>query len=357
MRILKSDKHPPEILNKGKKRKVLIVDDSKSIQKLLTKIISSSDLLEIMGVADRPSVAREMIEKERPDLITLDIHMPEMTGIEFLKTYLKGKFIPTAMISSVSVSEGPTVMEALANGATTYIQKPSLDKLTEESVRIITKLESISGGVTQTISKESFVKTNHKFNDLNGLIAIGSSTGGTQALESIFLCLPDKIPPIVVVQHIPAVFSKALADRLNGLCPFKVKEAENGEKLKENVVYIAQGGKQFKVNMKRCVEITDDPPLNRFCPSVDYLFNSLPALGEKKLIGVILTGMGKDGAKGLLKLKECGAKTIAQDEKTSVVFGMPKEAIKLGAADVVSPLEDVANNIVLSYNQKKSKNS
>jgi two-component system chemotaxis response regulator CheB len=335
------------------KKKVLIVDDSKTIQKLLAKIIGESNNLEIAGVAGCPSEAKKIIESSKIDLITLDIHMPEMNGVDFLKSYLSKKKIPTVMISSVSMNEGPLVMEALSSGASTYIQKPSIDKLSELQDDILEKLEAVSS-ISKKERKKSISIGKSLFNQFDGLIAIGSSTGGTQALQEIFTSLPNVIPPIVVVQHIPAVFSKALADRLNTLCAFEVKEAEDGEFLKKNHIYIAPGGKQMKIlkrGQEKRISITDDPPLNRFQPSVDYLFNSLPSLEEPNLLGIILTGMGKDGARGLLKLRESGAFTIAQDEESSIVFGMPKEAIALGAAMKIISLDEMANNIVLEFNK------
>jgi two-component system chemotaxis response regulator CheB len=339
------------------KKKVLIVDDSKTIQKILTRIVKTSPHLEVIGIADRPSVAKEMIKRLKPDIITLDIHMPEMTGVEFLKTYLCHTKIPTIMISSVSINDGPLVMEALSNGAATYIQKPSADKISEITPEIVSKLESIalSRNACTRANMKNIKKEKIKFESTNGLIVIGSSTGGTQALEEIFTDLPNEIPPIVVTQHIPAVFSKALADRLNNLCPFTIKEAQDGEPIQQNHIYIAPGGKQLKlkrVGHQILAVITDDPPVNRFIPSVDYLFDSVPALKERHVAGVILTGMGKDGAQGLLKLKDAGAYTIAQDEETSVVFGMPREAIEIGAACEISPLGNIAGYLANYFNQK-----
>lgn len=337
----------------NRKKNVLIVDDSKTIQKLLTKIISSSNILQVKAVASCPSEAREIIERDEGiDLVTLDIHMPEMNGVEFLKSFLGQKNIPTIMISSVSLHEGPLVMEALSSGAYTYIQKPSIDQLSEVSQDILEKLELVSkiGKKKKNVVGN---RSNINFNNYEGLIAIGSSTGGTQALQDIFTTLPASIPPIVVVQHIPAVFSKALADRLNTLCPFTVKEACDGEILQGNTIYIAPGGRQMRLlkqGAQKRVSIVDDPPLNRFRPSVDYLFNSIATLGEKKLMGVILTGMGKDGANGLLKLKNSGAFTIAQDEESSVVFGMPKEAIALGAVNRVVSLGEMSATMVFEFN-------
>ncbi|MCT4642985.1 MAG: chemotaxis-specific protein-glutamate methyltransferase CheB [Bacteriovoracaceae bacterium] len=339
---------------------VLIVDDSKTIQKLLSKIIEQSQVLNIIGVASSAAQAQEIIESGvRVDLITLDIHMPHMNGVEFLKSYLGKKNIPTVMISSVSINEGPLVMEALSSGAYTYIQKPSIDKLAQVTESMLHKLEAVvKVGPKAKVFQSSQKKSLLNFNDLNGLIAIGSSTGGTQALEEIFKTLPDQIPPIVVVQHIPAVFSKALANRLNDLCQFTVKEAQDGEFIEQNTIYIAPGGKQMKLTKsagKKMVVITDDAPVNRFKPSVDYLFNSIPSLKIEKLVGVILTGMGSDGAKGLLALKDNGAYTIAQDKDSSVVFGMPKEAIALGATQKVVALPEITNCIIQQFNTMNKK--
>ncbi|MBC76885.1 MAG: chemotaxis response regulator protein-glutamate methylesterase [Halobacteriovoraceae bacterium] len=337
-----------------KKKKVLIIDDSSTIQKLLTKIINSSDFLEVAGVADRPSMAKEFIENEAPDLITLDIHMPEMNGVEFLKQYLGDKNLPVVVVSSVSVAEGPLVMEALANGALSYVQKPSLDKANTLAGDILNQLEAIASKNTSGTKAQASSVVMQDFKSIDGLVAIGSSTGGTSALQQILTSLPSRIPPIVIVQHIPAVFSKALAERLDSLCPFTVKEAEDGDKITQNTVYIAPGGFQMKVAKHGAIKkiiLTDDPPVNRFKPSVDYLFDSIPSLKEKNVVASILTGMGKDGAKGMLKLKEQGYETLAQDEESCVVFGMPREALKIGAANLAVPLTDMSKVIVQKMNK------
>ncbi len=283
--------------------------------------------------------------------------MPEMTGVDFLKLHLKNLNIPVVIVSSVSMAEGPLVMDALANGAIDYIQKPVINQMHEIEAMIIEKLESISRSnkiVFQTSSK----KKKTVFNNTEGLVVIGSSTGGTQALQEIFTNLPDEIPPILVVQHIPAVFSKALADRLNALCKFEIKEAVDHDLVKKNCIYIAPGGTQMRL-IKRGNElrlnITDDPPVNRFKPSVDYLFDSVAQIAPNSLIGVILTGMGKDGAKGLLALKKIGAITIAQDEASSIVFGMPKEAIAIGGASLVVPLPNIAETLVMEHSKQVKK--
>ncbi|MCO4753266.1 MAG: chemotaxis response regulator protein-glutamate methylesterase [Bacteriovoracaceae bacterium] len=342
------------------KKKVLIVDDSKTIQKLLTKIINTSSMLEVVGVADRPSAAREFIEKEKPDLVTLDIHMPEMNGVEFLKTWLRFQNLPVAVVSSVSVSEGPLVMEALSNGALAYVQKPSLEKVSTIADDILEQLEAIAKKNKSGTQKNTGPIRTGNFQNTEGMIAIGSSTGGTQALQQILTALPSEIPPIVIVQHIPAVFSKALAERLDNLCPFTVKEAEDGDKIERNTVYIAPGGFQMKIvkrgSLKKVV-LTDDAPVNRFKPSVDYLFNSISKINQGNVVASILTGMGKDGAKGMLELKKIGHPTLAQDEESCVVFGMPREALKIGAAQEAVPLAEMADKIVKSMNDVSKKTS
>jgi two-component system chemotaxis response regulator CheB len=362
LEIYKSKELSKNVLKR--KKKVLIVDDSPTIQKVLRKIIESSESLEVHNVANNPIEAKEIILKDKPDLITLDVHMPEMNGVEFLKSFLNKYDIPVVMISSVSIEDGPLIMEALSSGAQTYIQKPSMKELGVVKNKIINTLEAlvVKDNCENSLKalKDSIgaKKRSIKFDTLDGLIAIGSSTGGTQALQEVLQGLPDEIPPIVIVQHIPAVFSKALADRLNGLCSFNVKEVEEGDFLEKNNVYIAKGDFQFKLAQRgqliRCL-VTDDPDFNRFKPSVDYLFNSIPSLKIDKLVGVILTGMGKDGAEGLLKLKNIGAKTIGQDEKTCVVYGMPKEAFNIGAVDEVKSLQEIAGEIVHQHNELSKK--
>lgn len=345
-------------------KKVMIIDDSKTIQKMISTIVKSSKRLEVHSIAACPSEARTILEqcnKENnlPDLITLDIHMPEMTGVEFLKTYLKDFDIPVIMISSISIEEGSLVLDALANGAQTYIQKPTFNDLKQDMAELRGKIEVIAFSDTPKITlKSETTSKNLVFNSFDGVVAIGSSTGGTQALQHLFENLPSEIPPFVVTQHIPEVFSKALADRLNKLCPFEVKEVEDGEFLEKNTIYIAPGGKQFKVNQRgdkiKC-EVNDDEPVNRFRPSVDYLFNSIVKCRINTIVGVILTGMGQDGAEGLLHLKEIGAHTIAQDEKSCVVFGMPKVAIELNAHKEIVSLNSMSEKIVEAFNAASTK--
>lgn len=329
--------------------KVLIVDDSKTIRTLLRGVFAKASGIEVVADVGRPSEVIALIEKHKPDVITLDIHMPEMDGVTLLKKYINPHPIPTVMISSISMEEGPMVLSALEAGAVDYIKKPELSELAEVSELIIEKVKNAAEAKVKTEPKtiKTRVRSNHSF-DLDGLIAIGSSTGGTEALREVLTHMPSKIPPILIVQHIPPVFSKAFANRLNELCNFKVKEAENGDKVEANTVYVAPGGKQMKVSKsgsELVIIVDDSDPVNRHKPSVDALFNSLAQYDFNKGVAVMLTGMGGDGAKGMLKLKEKGWKTIAQNKETCVVFGMPAVAIQVGAVQHVVPLDQISSKI------------
>ena len=347
------------VLKETNKFKILIVDDSKTIRNILAKIFSSDPMFEVCAMAERPSEVEDLIIKHRPDVITLDIHMPEMDGVTLLKKIAPKYNIPTIMISSISMAEGPLVLEALESGAIDYIQKPEVSEIESVTPLILEKV--------RTAAKANLCKTSNTRNakstqisqlsDLDSFVVIGSSTGGTEALREILTALPNQIPPMLIVQHIPAVFSAAFATRMNDLCPFEVKEAENGDEVTRNRVLIAPGGKQMKFihkNGKSYVEINDDDPVNRFKPSVDYMFFSVAKSIFTHTVAVILTGMGKDGAKGMLELRKLGVRTIAQDEQSSVVFGMPKEAIAVGAVEFVEPLSQIAERITLLTKEKVS---
>jgi two-component system chemotaxis response regulator CheB len=338
-------------VNKAK-YKILIVDDSKTIRNILSRIFSSDPGLEVCAMAEKPSEVEALILKHKPDVITLDIHMPEMDGVALLKIIAPKYNIPTVMISSISMAEGPMVLEALESGAIDYIQKPELSEIEKVTPLIIEKVRTAAkANLTKSIHRKNSKSVQTKaFCDLNSLIVLGSSTGGTEAIREIITALPDKIPPMLIVQHIPAVFSAAFAKRMNDLCPFEVKEAENGDEVRANRILIAPGGQQMKLvykNGKATVEVNDDEPVNRFKPSVDYMFFSVAENIYTHTIAVILTGMGKDGARGMLELRNQGVRTIAQDEYSSVVFGMPKEAIAIGGAEFVEPLSEIAEKITL----------
>ncbi len=335
------------------KARVLIVDDSKTIRNLLRRVLSSDPSIEVVGEAERPSQVEEMIEKLQPTVITLDINMPEMDGVTLLSRYLPKYKIPTVMVTAISMQDGDQVLRALNLGAVDYIQKPSMEEMQAMSPVIIEKIKVASSASLkrQSAKREAPRRLSAVGGtiDANIVVAIGSSTGGVQALDSFFSSLPANIPPIVVVQHIPPVFSAAFAKRLNDSCPFEVIEAKDGDEIKAGRVLIAAGGTQMKVERSGStlkVRVFDGAPVNRHKPSVDVLFDSVAEVIGKHAIGVIMTGMGADGAKGLLKMKQSGARTVAQDKDSCVVFGMPRAAIELGAAEEIKPLQELPETVL-----------
>jgi two-component system chemotaxis response regulator CheB len=339
-----------------RKLKVLVVDDSVTIRRILRTIVESDPALECCGIVESPSQALQALEQNTPDVITLDIHMPEMDGVMLLKQILAKKFIPTIMISALAPEDGTYVLDALEAGAVDYIQKPSTSEVKSLAPLICEKIKAAASvKAEKRLRQKRPPQTRPDLAqgpleiDESCLIAIGSSTGGTEALRAILTQLPKKIPPIVIVQHIPAGFSKSFADRMNQLCQFRVKEAENGEWVEPGKVLIAAGSRQMKlieVAQRLQVVIDDSPPVNRHRPSVDYLFDSIAVLQGRRVVGAILTGMGADGARGLLKLRQMGARTLAQDEATSIVYGMPKEALRMGGAEESVPLDDIASRLL-----------
>jgi two-component system chemotaxis response regulator CheB len=349
----------------ARKLRVLVVDDSKTIRSLLTKILSSDPGIEVVGAADRPSMAFQMVEQLKPDVMTLDLHMPEMSGLEVLKILLPKHPLPVVMVTAVSLEEGPEVLQCLEVGAVDYIQKPSAAEVGQIAPQLLEKLRMaasvkvrVQGQAKRPIRNGSQRIQLQREVIQDQWLVIGSSTGGTEALRQVLTALPEHIPPTLIVQHIPAMFSRAFAERMNELCPFRVKEAEDAEEVLPDHVYIAPGGKQMKIRKRgdgrAFIVVNDEAPMNRHKPSVDYLFHSVAEVHGGKCIGVILTGMGADGATGLKRLRDAGARTIAQDEKSCVVFGMPREAIRLGAAEQVLALEDVPEVLAQWFSQKKA---
>jgi two-component system, chemotaxis family, protein-glutamate methylesterase/glutaminase len=344
----------------GQRRKrVVIVDDSPTMRKLLRHIISSYQDWEVVAEVERGEDLLSAINLHFPDLITLDLHLGSMDGLEVMKKYISPKKLPTILITSQPKDDGSLVMDTLSEGALDYMQKPESGSWETHSLELLAKMESalqskmaLSNTTSQVWKAPAF-----SFSSTGDhLLVIGSSTGGTQALQEIFLNLPKEIPPILVVQHIPAGFSRALAERLNKLCPFEVKEAEEGDQILPNRILIAPGGKHMELSRSGLhVTINEKEPMNRFRPSVDVLFNSIIPNKKKKVIALILTGMGKDGAQGMKTLHDHGARTIVQDEASSVVFGMPKEAIRLGAADRVENLRAIAAALVEETKEKNMK--
>ena len=344
--------------SQNRKIKVLIVDDSSTIRRVLQSIFKTDPDIQVIGSLENPSEVLSFLEAHRPDVITLDVHMPEMDGIQLLRQIVSKYSIPTIMISSLSKEDGPQVLDALEIGAFDYIQKPSFQDIPLLGPHILDRVRTAAE--SKKIEKKDLAPIRQiidPWNQPNGYILIGASTGGTDALANLLKQFPDEIPPVLVVQHIPPIFSKAFADRLNTMFKFEVREAKNGDKVERNTVLIAPGGQQMgiaKLGDSFFVTVRNDAPVNRHKPSVDYLFQSAAKLKMHPVIGVVLTGMGSDGAKGLLELRRQGAHTVVQDEKTSVVYGMPRCAFELGAAEAVAPLDQIGAKIArfLHKNQK-----
>lgn len=333
--------------------KVLIVDDSVTIRKILASMMKRDPTIEVVGMLDRPSLVEPFLEKNKVDVMTLDIHMPEMDGVSLLRKIFPRFQIPTIMISSITKEDGPYVLDALETGAFDYIQKPSFQDIPNLGPIVLERIHQATSANVRRPNGETkagrYQRVTEKWlGKQEAFVLIGASTGGTEALSAIFRQFPDEIPPILVVQHIPPVFSKAFADRLNSMFKFEVREAQDGDVVRPNRILIAPGGKHLGVVKKGdhfVAKVTEEPPVNRHRPSVDYLFKSAAEAGMLPAVGVILTGMGGDGARGLLSLRQAGAKTLGQDEASCIVYGMPKVAAELGALEEVVPLSEMGHRI------------
>jgi two-component system chemotaxis response regulator CheB len=334
---------------KLKKIRVLIVDDSAIVRKVFSEELSKYPDIEIIGTAPDPFVARDKIVALQPDVITLDIEMPRMDGLTFLRKLMKYHPLPTIIVSSLTPKGGKLTLEAMEIGAVDVIAKPGgsytvgnmsaqlVEKIRAASFAKIVK-KDLGGHEPDQTPLKALAQTSYK------VIAIGASTGGTEALKTVLTKLPANAPGIVIVQHMPANFTAAFADRLDSLCQITVKEARDNDSVVPGLALIAPGN--FHMILRRSgaryyVEVKTGPMVHHQRPAVDILFKSAAKYAGANAIGVILTGMGADGAKGLLEMKNAGAETIAQDENSCVVFGMPKEAIKMGAADKVLPLDKI----------------
>jgi len=339
-----------------KKTRVLIVDDSAIVRKVFSEELSRFPDIEIVGTAPDPFVARDKIVRLQPDVITLDIEMPRMDGLTFLKKLMKYYPLPVIIVSSLTPKGGALTLEAMDSGAVEVIAKPGgAYTVGDMSVQLADKIRAASRVkiIRKASDKEAVLKKSEPIKALaktsNKVIAIGASTGGTEALKTVLTRMPPNSPGILVVQHMPAAFTTAFAERLNGLCQITVKEARNNDSVNPGTALIAPGNWHMilrRSGARYYVEVKDGPMVHHQRPSVDVLFKSTAKSAGPNSIGVILTGMGSDGAEGLLEMKQEGAKTIAQDERSCIVFGMPKEAIELGAADKVVPSDQVAEKIV-----------
>ncbi|MDP2142451.1 MAG: chemotaxis response regulator protein-glutamate methylesterase [Gammaproteobacteria bacterium] len=343
-----------------KKVRVLVVDDSALIRRLLTEILNGSNDIEVVGVAADPYIAREKIKELNPDVLTLDVEMPRMDGISFLRNVMRLRPMPVVMVSSLTEHGAEITMQALELGAVDFVTKPKIDishTLTLYADELIEKVIAAAGAklhprvslpdapppghVDDIISRAS----PRPFRTTDRIIAIGASTGGTEAIKEVLLRLPPDAPGIVITQHIPAGFSAAFADRMNRQTRLVVKEAEDGDHVLPGHVFIAPGDRHLLLirnGARYECRLNDGGPVNRHRPSVDVLFRSVLQAAGTNVSAALLTGMGADGAEGLLELRHAGVHTIAQDETTSVVWGMPGEAVKRGAATEVLALEKVA---------------
>lgn len=339
------------------KIKVLIVDDSRLVRETLEHILLKDPDIEIVGKAEDPYEAAAIIKKCVPDVMTLDIEMPKMDGLTFLRKVMSQRPIPTVIISSLSEKGSEATIRALRYGAVDYYTKSSInmkDDLEKSGELLVDKIKiAFSARINRIIPKSVKPKLHEdglKFKN-DKVILIGSSTGGTEALYKVLSGLPQNFPPVIIVQHMPAMFTKQFANRLDQDVEMEVVEAQDGERLQVGKVLIAPG--DFHMVLKRdssgyYVSINQDEKVNRHRPSVDVLMDSAinKSIYTKEMIGVILTGMGKDGAEGLLKLKNLGSKTLGQDEQSCVVFGMPKAAQELGAVDFVLDIEKIAPKLI-----------
>ncbi|MDO9226760.1 MAG: chemotaxis response regulator protein-glutamate methylesterase [Pseudomonadota bacterium] len=340
------------------KIKVLIIDDSALIRSIMREIINSQPDMEVVGQAPDPITARELIKQLNPDVLTLDVEMPRMNGLEFLEKLMRLRPMPVLMVSTLTERGNEVTLKALELGAVDFITKPRIgvtDGLAELSEEIGDKIRAaararIRRHALNTTPVERpqplpgiFLNTTEK------LIFVGSSTGGTEALKEFLTRMPATSPAVLVTQHMPEAFTRSFAQRLDGLSAMTVKEAEHNERVLPGHAYIAPGHSHLLVKKSGAyyyTELSQAEPVNRHRPSVDVLFNSAAQVAGSNALGVIMTGMGKDGAVGMLAMRQAGAYTIAQDEASCVVFGMPKAAIELGAAIEVASLNDIAGRVL-----------
>jgi two-component system chemotaxis response regulator CheB len=361
-----------------RKIRVLIVDDSASVRQTLTDILASDPEIEVMGTAGDPFVAAQRIQQEVPDVITLDVEMPRMDGITFLRRLMAQRPVPVVICSSLAEAGSETLSQAWEAGAVEIILKPRVSSaqfLLESRIRICDVVKAAARarlkqmpGRTARIERPQYpekklsadvmlaapVAGRAMARTTETVICIGASTGGTESLRVVLEALPAASPGIVIVQHMPEKFTEAFARRLDGICAMEVKEAADGDTVMRGRVLIAPGNRHMllqRSGARYYVAVKDGPLVSRHRPSVDVLFRSAARFGGANVVGIIMTGMGDDGARGLLEMKDAGALTIAQDEATSVVFGMPKEAIALGAAIRVLPLDLLHTEIIRAGNR------
>ncbi|MBO1111115.1 protein-glutamate methylesterase/protein-glutamine glutaminase [Bordetella petrii] len=340
-----------------KKISVLCVDDSALVRGLMTEIINSHEDMEVVAVAPDPLVARELIKQHNPDVLTLDVEMPRMDGLDFLEKLMRLRPMPVVMVSSLTERGGETTLRALELGAIDFVTKPKLGirhGMLEYAELIADKIRAAARArlpVPAAASQAApLVRLRSPYASSEKLVMVGASTGGTEAIREVLRPLPPDSPAMLITQHMPAGFTRSFAQRLDALCAVTVREAAHGERVLPGHVYLAPGGdthmKLGRSGANYVIELEASEPVNRHRPSVDVLFRSAASAAGANAIGVILTGMGKDGAAGMLAMRQAGAHTLAQDEASCVVFGMPREAIALGAAAEVVPLGAMSERIL-----------
>jgi two-component system, chemotaxis family, protein-glutamate methylesterase/glutaminase len=350
------------------KIKVLCVDDSALIRSLMTEIINGQPDMTVVATAPDPLVARELIKQHNPDVLTLDVEMPRMDGLDFLEKLMRLRPMPVVMVSSLTERGNEITLRALELGAVDFVTKPKVgirDGMLDYAEKLADKVRAAArarvrqaapvqhaahhapAGAAHAVGSAPMF--NNPLLSTEKLIIVGASTGGTEAIREVLTPLPPDAPAVLIAQHMPPGFTKSFAQRLNGLCRITVKEAEHGERVLPGHAYIAPGHAHLllaRSGANYIAHLSDEPPVNRHRPSVDVLFRSAAQHAGKNAVGVILTGMGRDGAQGLLEMKKAGAYTLAQDEASCIVFGMPREAIALGAADEIASLPEMSRRVM-----------
>ncbi|HIC46528.1 MAG TPA: chemotaxis response regulator protein-glutamate methylesterase [Methylophaga aminisulfidivorans] len=350
-----------------KKISVIVIDDSALVRKLLSEILNSDPELEVVATAGDPYQAREKIKQFNPDVLTLDVEMPKMDGVTFLRNLMRLRPMPVVMVSTLTEKGAQITLEAMALGAFDFVEKPKLDlsqSLSSYSEEIISKVKAAAGVQPEQLSQKAVLEVEERLTadaiiaksskniplrTTEKIVAIGASTGGTEAIKTVLCALPANAPGIVITQHIPASFSAPFADRVDKMSALNVSQAEDGEQILPGHAYIAPGDKHLLVERSGAryyCRLNDGPAVSRHKPSVDVLFRSVAQNVGANAIGIMLTGMGDDGARGMMEMKENGASNIVQDEKSSVVWGMPGAAYKLGAAELMLPLDKIAQEIM-----------
>nr|WP_322058869.1 chemotaxis response regulator protein-glutamate methylesterase [Paraburkholderia sp. J63] len=375
-------------MNAVQKIKVLCVDDSALIRSLMTEIINGQPDMTVVATAPDPLVARELIKQHNPDVLTLDVEMPRMDGLDFLEKLMRLRPMPVVMVSSLTERGNEITLRALELGAVDFVTKPKVgirDGMLEYAEKLADKVRAAARARVRPAARahapvaaagaavgaaahagpsagahgapgahvhapvHAAPMLNNPLVSTEKLVIVGASTGGTEAIREVLQPLPPDAPAVLIAQHMPPGFTKSFAQRLNGLCRITVKEAEHGERVLPGHAYIAPGHAHLllaRSGANYIAHLSDEPPVNRHRPSVDVLFRSAALHAGKNAIGVILTGMGRDGAAGLLEMRQAGAFTLAQDEASCIVFGMPREAIAMGAADEVAPLADMSRRVM-----------